>query len=71
MIEDGEKIDRIPKIHGLLAFRQDSESLYIRKNKSWKLIAEDEKVGDLNDTKIVYTHPRSIKKSRILVDSQP
>ena len=50
MIEDGEKFDRIPKIHGLLAFRQDNQSLYIRKNESWKVIAEEEKVRDLNYT---------------------
>ena len=50
MIEDGEQFDRIPKIHGLLAFRQDNQSLYIRKNESWKVIAEEEKVRDLNYT---------------------
>ena len=48
MVEDGNKFDRIPKIHGVLAFRQDNQSLYIRKNESWKVVAEDEKVGGVN-----------------------
>ena len=50
MVEDGNKFDRTPKIHGVLAFRQDNQSLYIRKNEAWKVVAEDEKVGGVSYT---------------------
>ena len=44
VVEDGSSFQQIPTITGLLAYRKDNESLHLRTNDTWKVLAEDKKM---------------------------
>ncbi|XP_028405278.1 uncharacterized protein LOC114527785 [Dendronephthya gigantea] len=46
-VPDDAAYDRVPKISGLLAYQKDIEKLHLRKNDTWKVVAEEEMVKNL------------------------
>ncbi|XP_028405296.1 uncharacterized protein LOC114527802 [Dendronephthya gigantea] len=44
-----DDVTNVPKITGLLAYQKDIEKLHLRKNNTWKVVAEEEKVFMMNN----------------------
>ncbi|XP_028405295.1 uncharacterized protein LOC114527801 [Dendronephthya gigantea] len=49
VVPDAETHDKVPNISGILAYQKDTEQLYLRKNDTWKIIAEKEMVKNVED----------------------
>jgi hypothetical protein len=46
VVEDGPSFEKIPAITGSLAYRKDNQLLHVRKNDTWKVLAEEEKLDE-------------------------
>jgi hypothetical protein len=44
VVPDAETGKKVPEIPGLLEYRKDTKELYLRANKTWKIIAPEKKV---------------------------
>lgn len=45
VVPDSETAKKLPAIPGLLQYRKDKKELYVRANKTWKVIAPEKKVS--------------------------
>jgi ribosomal protein L24E len=48
VVPDSSTAQKVPPIEGLLEYRKDNQELYVRSNKAWNMVAQEEKVKLLN-----------------------
>ena len=48
VVPNAQAAEKVPPIPGMLAYRKDNEELYVRADKTWKIIAQNEKVIKLD-----------------------
>ena len=44
VVPDSEIAKKVPSVPGLITYRKDNKELYVRSNKTWKVIAMEKKV---------------------------
>ena len=44
LVPDASAARQVPKIDGLVEYREDKQELYIRSNKTWNVLAREKKV---------------------------
>ena len=44
VVPDSEIAKKVPSVPGLITYRKDNKELYVRSNKTWKVIALEKKV---------------------------
>ena len=47
VVPDDSAHNRVPNIVGLMTYQRDTEQLRLRKNDTWRVVAEEEMVKDL------------------------
>ena len=44
VVPDSSAAQKVPEIDGLLEYRKDKQELYVRSNKTWNVLARENKV---------------------------
>jgi hypothetical protein len=45
VVQDNATANKVPRIPGLLEYRQDQKKLYLRANKTWNLLTQEKEVS--------------------------